>query len=104
MDADLERLVGFKPGDRIGNLCREVSIFLAPLMDDKFGSNLCILDNNVYSEGYKFRCVLSHSDFNHTRQGFSVEIVVSTSNSVAWVEELYVEICKNVEPSCVTRL
>ena len=104
MDADLEMLVGFKPGERIGNLCREVSIFLAPMMDNNFGSDLRVEDNDVYLEGYDFRSMLSHSDFNHTKLGYSLEIVVSTTNSAAWVEELYVEICKHVESDYVVRL
>ena len=104
MDADTELLVGFKPGDRIGNLCREVSTFLAPMMDNNFGSDLCVEDNDVYEEGFDFRCVLSYSDFNHTKLGYSLEIVISTANSIAWVEELYIEINKYVESDNITRL
>ena len=104
MDADTELLVGFKPGDRIGNLCREVRTFLAPMMDNNFGSDLCIEDNDVYEEGFDLRCILSYSDFNHTKLGYSLEIVISTTNSIAWVEELYVEINKYVESDFITRL
>ena len=104
MDADTELLVGFKPGDRIGNLCREVSTFLAPMMDKNFGSDLCTEDNDVYEQGFDFRCILSYSDFNHTKLGYSLEIVISTANSIALVEKLYVEINKYVESDNITRL
>ena len=104
MDSDRGILVGFLPGDRIGNLCREVSTIIAPLMDRSFGSDSCMKDNKTYSVGYDFRCVLSTVDFNHSRDGYSIEIVVSTINSLAWVEELYTEICQKIEPDSVSRL
>ena len=104
MDSDRGILVGFLPGDRIGNLNREVSRIVAPLMDQSFGSDSCMKDNKTYSVGYDFRCVLSSVDFNHSRDGYSMEIVVSTINSLAWVEELYAEICKNIEADSITRL
>ena len=46
----MELLVGFKPGDRIGNLCREVSTFLAPMMDKNFGSDLCLRIDGMFAD------------------------------------------------------
>ena len=50
MNADMELLVGFKPGDRIGNLCREVNTFLAPMMDKNFGSDLCLRIDGMFAD------------------------------------------------------
>ena len=88
------------PGDRIGNLFREVSTFIAPLMDESSG----LKGNKTYSVGHDFTCVLSSVDYNHSRDGCSIEIVVSTTNSFAWIEELYVEICRNIEADSITFL
>ena len=85
MDPDRGILVGFLPRDRIGNLCREVSTIIAPLTDQSFGSDSCMKYNKTDSVGYDFRCVLSSVDFKHSRDGYSIEIVVSTINSLAWV-------------------
>ena len=104
MDSDRRILVGFLPGDRIGNLSREVSRIIAPLMDQCSGSDSCMKDNKIYSVGYDFRCVLSSVDLNHSRDGYSIEIGVSTINSSAWVEELYAEICKNIKADSTTLL
>lgn len=98
-DANSNLITGFKAGDRIGNLSREISTFLAPLMDSSFGSEEG-RDNNVkYVSGFNFTCVLSYENFNHSKAGYEIEIAVHTVNSQSWVDELHEELSKYVQVS-----
>ena len=38
LEIEASDITGFVAGDRIGNLCKEICLVLAPLMDNDFGS------------------------------------------------------------------
>ena len=73
-------------------------------MDNNFGSPNCVGDNLNYLIGYYFSCRLSYENFNHKRDGYDVDIVVHTSNSQCWVEELYKVLLDADDIPLITRL
>jgi hypothetical protein len=85
----MNRVKGFPPEGRIGNISKEISAFLAPLMDYPFGSVACVGDNTNYASGYYFSCLLAYVDFNHSPQGYALDVIVHTSNSQIWIDEMY---------------
>ena len=103
-NVDKACVVGFLPKGHVGNVAKEISAFLQPLMRHPFGSVACIGDNTHYGSGYFFSCVLSYENFNHTPQGYAIDIIVHTSNSHAWIDELYSKLCEHLEISAIRRI
>ena len=101
---EASEISGFVAGDRIGNLCKEISLVLAPLMDNDFGTLACVRDNLHYMIGYSFICRLSYERLNHSRKGYDIEIVVLTSNSKCWVDELYEVLLESADIPVIKRI
>lgn len=97
-------MVGFKPKGHVGNVAKEISAFLEPLMSHSFGSVACVGDNTLYAHGYLFSCILSYQDFNHTPQGYAIDIIVQTSNSAVWIDEMHAKLCEHLPSSAVRRM
>ena len=68
-------------------------------MDSTFGSEEGRDDNIKYMSGFIFTCVLSYENFNHSKAGYEIEIIVHTINSQYWIDELYEELSKYIEVS-----
>jgi hypothetical protein len=64
-------VIGFLPKGHVGNVAKEISAFLQPIMRHPFGSVACVGDNTYYSSGCFFSCVLSYENFSHTPHGYS---------------------------------
>jgi hypothetical protein len=73
---DINKEKWLPPEGRIGNVSEEISAFLAPLMDNSFGSVACVGDNTNYASGYYFSCLLAYEDFNHSPQGYALAVIV----------------------------
>ena len=104
LEIEASDISGFIPGDRIGNLCKEICLVLAPLMDNDFGSLACVGDNLQYMTRYSFSCRLSYQNFNHSRNGYDIEIIVRTSNSQCWIDELYELLLESADIPVIERL
>ena len=85
----------YAPGERIGNVSREVALVLASFMDF---DDVCLPECNVYNVGFKFQCILVN-DSNHKAQGFDVNIVVLSINSDLFTDEMmYLLSSKGLDP------
>ena len=74
----------FEPSERLGNISREAAKVLAEFMDNQ---NVLLDESSVYGLDYKFVCVLTEN-LNHTREGFSVVILVYSLNSDSWTDKM----------------
>ena len=70
----LDAVVGFEPGGHFGNIGREYSSILAPLMDLGFGSLDDAASVSRYRIDFLFVVVLSYEKFSHRRAGYSVKL------------------------------
>jgi hypothetical protein len=86
----MNRVKGYSPEERIGNISKEI---LAPLVDNPFGSVACVGDNINYTSGYYFLCLLAYVNFNHSPQGYALDVIVHASNSQIWIDEMYSKLC-----------
>ena len=77
--------MSYNPGERIGNLSRDVALVLAEFMDMPV-LNLEECDN--YELDFKFICTLI-DDTNHKKEGFLINIQVYTNNSDAWSTDMF---------------
>ena len=73
-------------------------------MDNDSGSLACVGDNLRYMTGYSFSCRLSNEKFNHSRNGYDIEIIVRTSNSQCWIDELYEILLESADIPVIKRL
>jgi hypothetical protein len=74
----------FEPSERLGNVSREAAKVLAEFMDDR---NVSLDESNVYGVDYKFVCMLTEN-LNHTREGFTVLILVYSPNADSWTDKM----------------
>ena len=77
--------MSYNPGERIGNLSRDVALVLAEFMD------LPVLNlevSNNYEIDFKFVCILL-DDTNHKKEGFLILILVYTTNSDSWSAKMF---------------
>ena len=74
----------FEPSERLGNVSREAAKVLSEFMDN---SNVSLDDLNIYGEDYKFVCILTEK-LNHTREGYTVVILVYSPNADAWTGKM----------------
>ena len=84
-----DAVVGFEPGGHFGNIGREYSCILAPLMDFGFGSLDDAASISRYRIDFIFIVVLCYQKFSHRRAGYSVKIVLRTNLSDAWVSKIF---------------
>ena len=61
----------YVPGERIGNVDRDVAAILKYYMDDDFD---VLLECDCYGIGFHFSCTLIE-DSNHRRDGYEIKIV-----------------------------
>jgi hypothetical protein len=92
----MNRVKGYSPEERIGNISKEISAILAPLADNPFGSVACVGDNINYTSGYYFLCLLADVNFNHSPQGYALDVIVHTSNSQIWIDEMYSKLSEHL--------
>ena len=85
----LDAVVGFEPGGHFGNIGREYSSILAPLMDLGFGSLDDAASVSRYRIDFLFVVVLSYEKFSHRRAGYSVKLVLRTNLSDDWVSKIF---------------
>lgn len=85
----------YAPGERIGNVIREVALVLASFIDF---DDACLPECNVYDVGFKFQCILVNNS-NHRAQGFDVNIVIHSINSDLFTDEMmYLLSSKGLDP------
>lgn len=84
-----DAVVGFLPDGHFGNIGREYSSILAPLMDLGFGSLDDAASVSCYRTDFIFVVVLCYEKFSHRRAGYSVKIVLRTNLSDAWVSKIF---------------
>ena len=77
--------MSYNPGERIGNLSRDVALVLAEFMDMPV-LNLEECDN--YELDFKFICTLI-DDTNQKKEGFLINVQVYTNNSDAWSTDMF---------------
>lgn len=75
----------YVPGERIGNVEKNVAAFLQCFMDDDFD---VLLECNCYKEGFYFTCILSE-DTHHRAEGYLIRIIVRSNNSILWCDEMF---------------
>ena len=92
-------VVGFQPGDHFGNIGREYSCILAPLMDSGFRSLDDSSSVSRYGIDFVFIVVLYYEKFSHRRQGYSVKIIIRTSLSHAWITKIFASLNEALETS-----
>ena len=92
-------VVGFQPGAHFGNVGREFSSILAPLMDVGFLSSDDSKSVSRYGTDFKFFVVLSYEKFSHRREGYSVKILLRTDKSVTWVSNFFAFLSEALETS-----
>lgn len=77
--------VSYNPGERIGNLSRDVALVLAEFMDmPVLNPEEC----NNYELDFKFVCTLL-DDTNHKKEGFLIVIHLYTTNSDTWSADMF---------------
>jgi hypothetical protein len=74
----------FGPAERLGNVSREAAKVLSEFMDNR---NIHLDEYNVYGVDYKFVCVFTEN-LNHTKEGWTVVILVYSPNSDAWTDKM----------------
>lgn len=74
----------FGPSERLGNVSREAAKVLSEFMDNR---NAFLDESNIYGVDYKFVCVFTEN-LNHTKEGFTVVILVYSLNSDAWTDKM----------------
>ena len=74
----------FEPSERLGNVSREAAKVLSEFMDDRYISSD---ESNVYGVDYKFVYMLIEN-LNHTREGFTVVILVYSPNVDSWTDKM----------------
>lgn len=74
----------FGPAERLGNVSREAAKVLSEFMDNR---NINLDEYNIYGVDYKFVCVFTEN-LNHTKEGWTVAILVYSANSDAWTDKM----------------
>ena len=75
----------YVPGERIGNVDRDVAAILKCYMDDDFD---VLLASDSYNVGFYFSCILIE-DTHHRGDGYLVKIIVRSDNSILWCDEMF---------------
>jgi hypothetical protein len=75
----------YVPGERIGNVDRDVAAYLKCYMDDDFD---VLLASNCYKVGFYFTCILSE-DTHHRGDGYFIKIIVRSNNSASWCDDMF---------------
>ena len=99
MGAAPDAVVGFQPGAHFGNIGREYSSILAPLMDSGFRSLDDPKSVSRYAFDFTFFVVLHYEAFSHRREGYSVKVVLRTNQSNAWVSDIFAYLTEALETS-----
>ena len=72
--------------EHIGYLDKDTVKVLSGLMDssdpESIFHNRLDGKNNVYSTDFNMYCLLSYEDTSHRPQGYEVEVVIETNNSI----------------------
>lgn len=53
-----------------------------------------------YNSVFLFVVLLSYSDTNRSKQGYDIDIIVQSDNSIAWIDSLMLYLCeKGLNPT-----
>ena len=86
----------FVPGERIGNVDRNVAVILSRFMDDDFD---VLLECDCYETGFFFTCTLSE-DSHHRRDGYQIKILIYSANNDAWCDKMILSLISDgLKPS-----
>ena len=75
----------FVPGERVGNVDKNVAKILSSFMD---ADSKDLLESEQYDIGYSFTCILTE-DTHHRADGYGINIVVCSLNSDSWCDKMF---------------